>query len=822
MADDALRMQAEIVDKFSGPLKNLQTQLRGISSGPGIANLKKDLETVQGHMGKLTTIAKDGLNPALATFGVTALGVSGALAGMAASLKGFSADTGALAFLSREVGISADKLRGLDALGQRFGLTQGQMAASTKTFADQLDLMHRNRGDAYNYLLQQSAKDPTGNVGAWTKSIKEAKSNAEAYQKTLEFIASIKDPLQRGDMAQHLLGDRSLGVLGSEGVAGLRKQQEEVEKSQGHLRKGAEDSAVAFNRSIDSMRETLRGLRDDFGADIIKPFNDGLRELGGWMRENRGEIEQTLVTGVREFGNVLRDTNWKEVGSDLTTVLHGVAEVAHATATGILAVVHAGERARAFLDRHGLTDPRDDKNRVKRIDQLQKEIKGFEADKAAGDRVTVDDFGRATGGNADAEIRKRQDEINKLTEELKHNTEEMKRRREREDRDGDKAKVDPSAFDGTAPGDAARILKASFGGGLGLGGRPYGGGYTGGLGGHGTVRDVPSAPSLGPVPGGVGRGASSAQIGRLARNANAQAIIGELRKAGTYNDDAIAAIVGSMQTESTFNPRAHNNQKGGHTGLWQWDRERWPRIERWIRSQKGDPYDAAWQTKAWIAEHNAKPGDAIYDNRNTERGGAILRRNPSLREAIEGVRQSERFGRGEEGGRAANAEKWLPHVRGTAEADTRRQLQDARKDDPAQPDTRRKLQDALKDDGKGETFPNGAPRVLIPKSMEGQVPGTVMDRGKIVGRDGETRRQLQAEPKPRDGSVGDGIKQIRPWTKTEPKPAEKRADLIGRAPAGGRLAGSAPPPEGPVDVHRTGPPGRGAPHAPRAPPRGAT
>lgn len=153
----------------------------------------------------------------------------------------------------------------------------------------------------------------------------------------------------------------------------------------------------------------------------------------------------------------------------------------------------------------------------------------------------------------------------------------------------------------------------------------------------------------------------TARLGRLAQNANAQSIIGELRQAG-YNNNAIAAIVGSMQTESTFNPGASNNQSGGHTGLWQWDRNRWPKIAKWIKDQGGDPMDARWQTRAWVAEHNARPGDPIYDSSQTQRGGAILRGNPSLNDAIHGVQMSERFGVGEEGGRAANARGWLPHV----------------------------------------------------------------------------------------------------------------------------------------------------------------
>ncbi|MCJ2048356.1 phage tail tip lysozyme, partial [Methylobacterium sp. J-070] len=167
--------------------------------------------------------------------------------------------------------------------------------------------------------------------------------------------------------------------------------------------------------------------------------------------------------------------------------------------------------------------------------------------------------------------------------------------------------------------------------------------------------------------GGAGiRMRAARSIGKLARSENVQAIIGELRKAG-YNDNAVAATVGSMQTESSFNPRAHNDQSGGHTGLWQWDRNRWPKIKAWIEGQGGNPYDASWQTKAWVAEHTARPGDAIYDHAKTERGGAILKGNPTLEQAIHGVQLSERFGVGEEGGRAAHARQWLPQLQTPAE-----------------------------------------------------------------------------------------------------------------------------------------------------------
>ncbi len=156
-----------------------------------------------------------------------------------------------------------------------------------------------------------------------------------------------------------------------------------------------------------------------------------------------------------------------------------------------------------------------------------------------------------------------------------------------------------------------------------------------------------------------GSGGGSTNLGKIGRSENARAIIDELRAAG-YSDNAVAAIVGSMQTESGFNPKAANDVAGGHTGLWQWDKNRWPKIRDWIKARDGDPYDVRWQAKAWVAEHDAKPGDPMYDHRRTAAGGAILRSNPSLEDAIHGVRESERFGLGEEGGRAANARRWLP------------------------------------------------------------------------------------------------------------------------------------------------------------------
>ena len=170
------------------------------------------------------------------------------------------------------------------------------------------------------------------------------------------------------------------------------------------------------------------------------------------------------------------------------------------------------------------------------------------------------------------------------------------------------------------------------------------------------------------VRGGVLPGASLADHAAPARpfhspqqKGNAAVITDELRKAG-LPDEGIAAALGSMQTESSLNPAVpENSYNHGHHGLIQWDSARWPKVASWIRSQGGDPWDARWQARAFVAEGRAKPGDAIYDGPQTQSGFRDLEQSKgNVDRAIRGMRGIERFGAGEEGGRAALARKILP------------------------------------------------------------------------------------------------------------------------------------------------------------------
>src|SRR5215210_3235511 len=121
MADQNLRLTAEVVDRFSGPLRQLREQLRGIQAGPGLKTLQADLRGAPQVVQGTADVIRRSLGPALLGLGVSGLGVSGAIAGVAAALKGFAPSGSGLALRSREACISADRLRVFEGVAQRWG-----------------------------------------------------------------------------------------------------------------------------------------------------------------------------------------------------------------------------------------------------------------------------------------------------------------------------------------------------------------------------------------------------------------------------------------------------------------------------------------------------------------------------------------------------------------------------------------------------------------------------------------------------------------------------------------------------------------------------
>ncbi|SFT24704.1 hypothetical protein [Methylobacterium sp. yr668] len=324
MADETLRMQAEVVDRFSGPLKSLRAQLldtsrQGASHGETLAKgMGKAEAAIQSTARSATTI----LNPALATVGVTGLTAGAAVAGVAMSLSKLSSNLSSLGALSRETGVAAGTLQTFGAVARKFGLEQDAVAAGTKTFAGNMREFSRGIGDTYQWINRQGT-DAAGRKAFqdFAKDIRGTSDEGEKLRKSLTFMETIKNPVERGIFAQHVFGNADFGRLGDEHLGKLADVWNKQKERLGPLDPKAILQAEKFEQAIADLRTSMQTIGMTIARQVL-PFAS---ELTQWIdniaKDQRGDFVKGLRTGLEDVSRELRAIDWKGAGDSAKEML---------------------------------------------------------------------------------------------------------------------------------------------------------------------------------------------------------------------------------------------------------------------------------------------------------------------------------------------------------------------------------------------------------------------------------------------------------------------------------------------------------------------
>jgi hypothetical protein len=504
--DESLRLVAEVVDRFSGPLRNLRTMLQGVQPGPGIDKLKSGLEGGQKAATALSREVGNTLTPALNAAGIAGLSVSGALLGVGAALRSFTGSTATLALLGRETRMTVDSMRVLEEVGKRFDIAPEAMQQSFRSFAENSHQLKRGIGEVTAFLQSQSPA-----VARWGAQLQRDLAKGldpdVAYRRALEFMRRIEDPIDRSRFAEKLFGNRSLGLLGSED---LSKTIDEVQRQLGKLPKGAAENALAFKHSWEAIITSLIGLRDVLAIPIMKPLKEMTDEFGRFVQSP--EVKSGFSEALNTISKTLKETNWRGVGGDIVAVLGMIGSAASNTASGIRTlseVMRALKEGRPIDAFRKLDDgilqhvvPKDvvpslpgmlGLNKTP-IEKLEKQRADLETHISRMDEIAA--ARRRLGAGAPGEDSQVRQHREKLTNEMRELTEEIKKLREAG------ATVQQQSFTG-GPFGGAMIQNAAFGamaqtGGIMRGFSPFAGG-----GGSGGGSRGPGAPG-GAAPQGTG------------------------------------------------------------------------------------------------------------------------------------------------------------------------------------------------------------------------------------------------------------------------------------------------------------------------------
>ena len=318
MADETLRMRAEVEDRFSGPLKALRSQLLD-TSRQGAAhgeNLAKGLGKVEGAARSAGQAAQTVLSPALAMVGVTSLGTGVAVAGVVNALNSLGSSLSSLGQLGRETGMAADQLRVFQSVAGKFGVSGDASSAAAKTFSQNMRDIRRGVGETMGFLQSQNQV-----VAQFAIKLKGTKNNDEALKMTEQFLEQIPNAVDRGRFAEKLFGNMDLGRLGDKHLGAIKDLNAKTAEKLGPLDPKTVESAERYERALSDLRSSMSRIGTTIASELMEPAE----RFATWIDDIASGKRKDLIDGVRkgmhDIGDELSKIDWKSAGQSAEQML---------------------------------------------------------------------------------------------------------------------------------------------------------------------------------------------------------------------------------------------------------------------------------------------------------------------------------------------------------------------------------------------------------------------------------------------------------------------------------------------------------------------
>jgi hypothetical protein len=306
--DETMRLAAEIVNKWSGPLNDMRRDLRKLSDdvkgthAAGVTHAKKQGEAVSGlrrEFQRLDEHVKTTSLQTMAAFGVTALSVAAAVAAVKDSVFGFGDSTRQLTFLRRETGLAIDQLRQYEALARRVGAAPGAMSKGIQNFVQHMEDIRQGASDEMRAWM----KDADRNTNEFLRSLARM-SNPEALSAAIGFLDNIPKPQHKKKWLRMFGLPEDLANLPA---SELRKQMSEIQKNIGTLGPDAEKSALRFEGAIDRMNDSIDRLKLTVGTELADAFADATIQIREFVDENRSGLIVVLKDVAGGIHTALQD-----------------------------------------------------------------------------------------------------------------------------------------------------------------------------------------------------------------------------------------------------------------------------------------------------------------------------------------------------------------------------------------------------------------------------------------------------------------------------------------------------------------------------------
>ena len=340
--EEVMRLVAEVVDKFSGPIRDMGRALDalGATAGnvhkTGTQQVRDQAKAYGGLDQSVRTIAdrtKSMLIPALGAVGVTILSVASAVDAIVKSTTDFANSTSALARLSQQTGVTIQRYRELDEYAKRVGSSPEAMNAGIQALAHNLEELHRWMGPLAEWFQQQ--QNPA--LRDWGANVLR---NASSVSQAIDLILQLDDHIADSQQKMNML--RAMGLpteLGINSYAEFKRIMGEIRQDLGKLPEDSTRVGQALNVAILRMQTAMLGTRNIIGYELADPFTKALDAMRDWIEEERGP----LASALHDLGEEIVGLDWSGFGK-------GLADTIKNTVNDVHLLIKALEAVKAYID----------------------------------------------------------------------------------------------------------------------------------------------------------------------------------------------------------------------------------------------------------------------------------------------------------------------------------------------------------------------------------------------------------------------------------------------------------------------------------------
>jgi len=321
MADENLRLEAEVVDRFSGPLKKLRDGLRSIRAPEDLKRTQDAMEGVKKGAEIAAGAVRTTLSVALTGLGITSITAGGALAGLFAAAKSFGASAAELKFFSQEVDVSARNIRRLENFGANFNISADQVRSGVGKVSEQMRELRRGYGDLADYLRRI---DPD-----LFNQLRGSKDNDEAMGRLLGYMDRIPNAADRAAFSMRAFGTTAFARM-SDIRRGLGNIDKDVAVPTQEAMKAAEQFLAAWNR----VGNIFDKIKVQIGTEVMPMFNEWLEGLGKRLSDINWEKVvgdgivkfKELLAEIQSVGKSLSEVDWSGFGKAAMFVLRELGQ----------------------------------------------------------------------------------------------------------------------------------------------------------------------------------------------------------------------------------------------------------------------------------------------------------------------------------------------------------------------------------------------------------------------------------------------------------------------------------------------------------------